>query len=904
MCNGTFRVSFDGEMSDRLFTYTTGSQVVSALSGMRTIQAAGVTVTELNDASSALPMCVPGSAVNHTYVFTAATGNVPRIGLWSSVVNMKANSETIYDTTNTSGVLRLITFNSNDDAVKVCNGIGECDFSTGDCMCPYGWEADANLGPCGKLTVNSSSWPGLGRCPGVVTGYGTGSAAGATDDMSGVRNYQRLYIAFDPAYTAPVSEPGNITYSRIEYYNFAEENPEIGDRKGSLFLNMTSNSSAGALVIDRGTDHLFFVDTNPLASFIGRAPMNQYSANISKQAIDYLWLSVSYEIFALATDAHYNRRRLFWTVPGVMGEADGQIYWAYMDDTSPPTVYTLTSTIPQSYLINPTGFAVHYREERLYWLDKNLTSGVPVLRSTDIHGYGTVDHIAYDMVENRTVSTNITSDLLIDFYHNNTAYFVDSEFPGVIIATNLDMPLNGTSIFLSNFSSLEDRKTTRIALDTFTENITTSVRHLAMEDKDAVIFYADTAKRAIKYFRYYSRSDYKYASDDNGLAFSYPQVVGKGDTPFEPVAMTVDNGLGRPEFDTYWDCYGNGVCQGVAGNFECRCHDGFFGDCQARYCPKGPAWFHEPVVDEIAHDVYMECSNMGQCDRELGICKCRAGFEGNACERMSCSGQTNEFYQCNGRGRCLSLRDIAKLNRDELLELSPEVYGTASVNTEQWDADMIHACTPDNYGFFRGSSNISSPSQDPLRDFECPYGYNTRLTDPVIFNATTMNTTALRSDYLTEIQVINCTATAGNLRIIFRGATSENIKWNSTAYEFKLKLEATPTIGLVNVRLSNTSETDTLCSPGSSSMEVVFLSALGSIPVITVDTSSLVNGDYEGLSRTGRVRLSNSRGLQECSGHGDCDRSTGHCVCLPGWVSSDGFGELGPRGDCGASSVC
>ena len=42
-----------------------------------------------------------------------------------------------------------------------------------------------------------------------------------------------------------------------------------------------------------------------------------------------------------------------------------------------------------------------------------------------------------------------------------------------------------------------------------------------------------------------------------------------------------------------------------------KCDPGYFGDCQARTCPTGRAWFHEPAVNEIAHDELVECSNMG-----------------------------------------------------------------------------------------------------------------------------------------------------------------------------------------------------------------------------------------------------------------------------------------------------
>ena len=37
----------------------------------------------------------------------------------------------------------------------------------------------------------------------------------------------------------------------------------------------------------------------------------------------------------------------------------------------------------------------------------------------------------------------------------------------------------------------------------------------------------------------------------------------------------------------------------------------------------------------------------------------------------------------------------------------------------------------------------------------------------------------------------------------------------------------------------------------------------------------------------------------ECSNRGLCDRASGLCVCVAGFVSSDGNGNAGTRGDCG-----
>ena len=50
-------------------------------------------------------------------------------------------------------------------------------------------------------------------------------------------------------------------------------------------------------------------------------------------------------------------------------------------------------------------------------------------------------------------------------------------------------------------------------------------------------------------------------------------------------------------------------------------------------------------VDQAHNQV--ECSNMGVCDRSTGLCTCREGFEGIACERQSCPSK------CNGVGKMI-----------------------------------------------------------------------------------------------------------------------------------------------------------------------------------------------------------------------------------------------------------
>lgn len=57
---------------------------------------------------------------------TADYGNVPRLVLYSNVVNLTTPS--FYRSNGSSTVLTLITDDGRDDHVKLCNGIGKYYF--------------------------------------------------------------------------------------------------------------------------------------------------------------------------------------------------------------------------------------------------------------------------------------------------------------------------------------------------------------------------------------------------------------------------------------------------------------------------------------------------------------------------------------------------------------------------------------------------------------------------------------------------------------------------------------------------------------------------------------------------------------------------------------------------------
>ena len=130
-CNGTFRVSFDGEMSGRLSTTMTGTNIMTYLNAMSTIANAGLTVKR----NESYPICVPGLKLNTSIIFAGPIGNAPRLGLYSSI-NAKRNPS-IYRSNKTNDILRIITYDGRSDNVKICNGIGTCDSTLGVCECPY-----------------------------------------------------------------------------------------------------------------------------------------------------------------------------------------------------------------------------------------------------------------------------------------------------------------------------------------------------------------------------------------------------------------------------------------------------------------------------------------------------------------------------------------------------------------------------------------------------------------------------------------------------------------------------------------------------------------------------------------------------------------------------------------------
>lgn len=298
-------------------------------------------------------------------------------------------------------------------------------------------------------------------------------------------------------------------------------------------------------------------------------------------------------------------------------------------------------------------------------------------------------------------------------------------------------------------------------------------------------------------------------------------------------------------------CSGHGACDLETG--RCECFPGYLGvTCESFSCPMGIAWADYATATDVAHNL-AECSAMGSCDRSSGVCKCQTGFEGVACERMSCP-------TCNN-GRCVSMREAA--------EIQDNTNFFVSTTYSLWDADKIFGCQCDN-----GYSGFDCS----LRT--CPRGDDPKTTGQV-----------------DEIQALYCLCNGctGTFTFTFRRRTTINLSPTSTQADLKAALEKLDTINGVTVA----SPTTLICDSSGTTTSITFTNNPGNLP--TLQIQNRLSGGSPALSIT--TSVDGTREEVDCSNRGTCDTSSGVCKCYPGFSSSDGAGGAGKLGDCGYEPV-
>lgn len=310
-------------------------------------------------------------------------------------------------------------------------------------------------------------------------------------------------------------------------------------------------------------------------------------------------------------------------------------------------------------------------------------------------------------------------------------------------------------------------------------------------------------------------------------------------------------------------CSAHGRCNSPGR--QCSCFEGFTGgDCSQRICPSGLAWADQAVGIDLAHSS-VECSNMGICDRSSGLCMCREGFEGIACERQSCPSL------CNGVGECQSMFYYA-MTKDP-------GTGTVFGYEYQWDANKIYGCNCDPRYFGVDCSLRYCPSgDDPLTGTQ-----QISTLNPLQFN---------------EIQRVFCKADDGTFTLTFRGDTTERIPFNAKTFDLQTYIEALPTIGKGNVKI--VMHGGQACVNYGTTWTVEFLQAFGSLPLMVPDTRKLKYANALDRAQLTVIKLvAGTKEDDPCSNRGICDTSSGVCECSDFFDTSNGYDLPGTRGDCG-----
>lgn len=318
--------------------------------------------------------------------------------------------------------------------------------------------------------------------------------------------------------------------------------------------------------------------------------------------------------------------------------------------------------------------------------------------------------------------------------------------------------------------------------------------------------------------------------------------------------------------------------------FECICHYGWkLGDCSQRVCPRHFAWFGYPSANEAAHDGLVECSGVGSCNRRTGACACPAPFIGTACEFMDCPPATMDVAPCHGKGRCLSMRELAEKASVNGVTHALR-YGDNPNDPYTWDADRVFGCLCDE-GYHGHDCSLRS----------CPHG-----DDPNTFNQ------------YNELQLLRCYADGGAFSLSFRDRTTrERIPHNATASHIRAALKALPSITDIRVAFSFG---EFACTHRGTRniISVQFLTEHADLPPLAVDTSQLTRSlgrvrfwvatDGTALTDGAGTTLASRAGTTEsepCSNRGICNTASGLCDCFAAYTMSNGHGGPGAIPDCG-----
>ena len=414
--------------------------------------------------------------------------------------------------------------------------------------------------------------------------------------------------------------------------------------------------------------------------------------------------------------------------------------------------------------------------------------------------------------------------------------------------------------------------------------------------------------------------------------------------------------------------YNGNLCNGDAGlcrpdlDYTCECSPEYTGyACERRKCPEDIAWWDIPTATDTAHSI-KTCSNRGSCNSGSGRCECDEGFEGSACERISCP-RNAQGKSCNGVGTCESLLRLNAL-RTVSGNPSPTTYGETGPlrsTVDTWDAYKIQGCLCEGH-LNRGEPGGWTGVGCSIR--LCPFGDSPTTATVAELNATN------------EKQTLLCIGTGGSFKLTFRGMQTDAIAFDAAAHGHYAPLSQTVTVtrgsnsvatssslvgtvvagdyiaivdasvrhdfkvtaisssaltlheavgifaskSLYNIELRKSSVGSALealrtvrevtvtmndaltggastvaCSATGIYIDIEFTQNFGNLPYLSADVSLLTGGSITVIETAPGTKED-----AECSSSGKCNFNDGTCQCFNDRISSNGKGERGTRGDCGA----
>lgn len=104
---------------------------------------------------------------------------------------------------------------------------------------------------------------------------------------------------------SPTNTSSNISVSSIFFYEWRLTDLHVAYNEANLFLNLSSNTSAGPLVLDQTRDRIYYIDNHPISPYIGIAPLRPDVAGSFT-----LWLPLTERVFGLTLDAYFSRRKV------------------------------------------------------------------------------------------------------------------------------------------------------------------------------------------------------------------------------------------------------------------------------------------------------------------------------------------------------------------------------------------------------------------------------------------------------------------------------------------------------------------------------------------------------------------------------------------------------------------